>query len=146
MTGFSCFDGIPACDRQIDGQTDMYRAIQTCRAVTKQSAKERPRPTDRATDNRAGHGALWVPVHKSSGVATGWTGVDIPDPLSLEVAPEIVVRIRRVFTAGRGRGVGLRLQTPVTGSRSPCLSTPRILTWRRPCTGDRPRTTRCGYN
>ena len=45
-----------------------------------------------------------MPVHKSSGVATGWTGVDIPDPLSLEVAPEIVVRIRRVFTAGRGRG------------------------------------------
>jgi len=28
---------------------------------------------------------------------------------------------------------GLRPQTPVIGSRSPCVSTPHFLTWRRPC-------------
>jgi len=34
-----------------------------------------------------------------SGVATGWTGVDMSTPLLLEVAPEMI-QIQRVFTVG----------------------------------------------
>jgi len=47
-----------------------------------------------------------------------------------------LIQIWRVFIGGRGiggRSSWLRLQTPVIGSRSPCLSTLHILTWRRPC-------------
>ena len=55
---------------------------------------------------------------ESSGVATGWTGVDMSTPLLLEVAPEIDTNPTSFY---RGTGVGgesLRLQTPVIGSRS----------------------------
>jgi len=41
-----------------------------------------------------------------SGVATGWTGVDISAPLLLEVAPEIDTNPTS-FYRGRGRGVGM---------------------------------------
>jgi len=37
------------------------------------------------------------------------------------------------FLQGVGVGGSLRLQTPVIGSRLPCLFTPHILTWRHPC-------------
>jgi len=73
--------------------------------------------------------------HLCSGVTTGWTGVDISTPLLLEVAPEIDTNPTS-FYSGRGGGGSLRLQTPVIGSRSPCLSTPHILTWRRPAFTD----------
>jgi len=57
--------------------------------------------------------------------------MDKSTPLLLEVAPEIDTN-PTTFHRG-GVGGSLRLQTPVIGSRSPCLSTPHILTWRRPC-------------
>ena len=40
----------------------------------------------------------------SSGVATGWTGVDVSTPLLLEVAREIDTNLTS-FCRGRGRGV-----------------------------------------
>ena len=52
----------------------------------------------------------------SSGVATGWTGVDVSTPLLLEVAREIDTNPTS-FCRG-GVGGSLRLQTPVIGSRS----------------------------
>jgi len=57
--------------------------------------------------------------------------MDKSTPLLLEVAPEIDTN-PTTFHRG-GVGGSLRLQTPVIGSRSPCLSTPHMLTWRRPC-------------
>jgi len=57
-------------------------------------------------------------------------GVDMSTPLLLEVTP--VDTNPTSFYSG-GQGGSHRLQTPVIGSRSPCLSTPHILTWRRPC-------------
>jgi len=51
-----------------------------------------------------------------SGVATGWTGVDMSTPLLLEVAAEIDTNPTS-FYRGRGRGDRsgrLRLQTPVS--------------------------------
>jgi len=63
-----------------------------------------------------------------SGVATGWTGVDMSTPLLLEVAPEIDTNPTG-FLQGEGRGSVRSAPSP----RSPCLSTPHILTWRRPC-------------
>jgi len=53
---------------------------------------------------------------ETTGVATGWTEVDMSTPFLLEVAPEIDTNPTR-FTRGRGRGRSLRLQTPVIGSR-----------------------------
>ena len=52
----------------------------------------------------------------SSGVAMGWTGVDVSTPLLIEVAREIDTNPTS-FYRGRGRG-SLRLQTPVIGWRS----------------------------
>ena len=43
-----------------------------------------------------------------------------------------MIQIRRVFTEGRGRGGVAPPPDPVIGSRSPYLSTPHVLTWRRP--------------
>ena len=80
----------------------------------------------------------WNPKHPPQGniyaVASpqgglGWT---YPPHFLLEVAPEIDTNPTS-FYSGRGGGGSLRLQTLVIGSRSPCLSTPHILTWRRPC-------------
>ena len=62
-------------------------------------------------------------------------GVDMSTPLLLEVAPEIDTNPTRGRGTG-GRSGRLRPQTPVIGSRSPCLSTPHILTWRPPDDGD----------
>jgi len=118
----------------------------------------------------------------SSGVATGWTGVDMSTPLLLQVAPEIDTNPTS-FYRGRGRRKSVRLRfgldSPVGSIRSfesgrlavlefayksrwlcpwtplgapppdpryrlalcagsPCLSTPHILTWRRPCLSYRP--------
>ena len=42
---------------------------------------------------------------KTSGVATGWTGVDMSTPLLLEVAPEVDTNSTS-FYMGEGRGVG----------------------------------------
>ena len=42
--------------------------------------------------------------HGHSGVATGWTGVDMPTPLLLKVAPEIDTNSTS-FYKGRGSGV-----------------------------------------
>ena len=73
-------------------------------------------------------------VSSHSGVATGWTGVDMSTPVLLKVAPEIDTNPTSFFTGGGYRG-SLRLQTPVIGSRTPrtpCLPTPHILSWRRP--------------
>jgi len=51
-----------------------------------------------------------------SGVAKGWTGVDMSTPLLLEVAPEIDTNPTS-FYRGKGRGVAPP-QTPVIDSRS----------------------------
>jgi len=51
-----------------------------------------------------------------SGVARGWTGVDMSTPLLLEVAPEIDTNPTSFYRGGVGGS--LRFQTPVIGSRS----------------------------
>jgi len=53
----------------------------------------------------------------NSGIATGWTGVDMSAPLLLEVAPEIDTNPTSFYRGGVGGG-SLRLQTPAIGSRS----------------------------
>jgi len=70
--------------------------------------------------------------------------VDMSTPLLLEVAPEIDTNPTS-FYKGRGKRGSLQAVitgTPVIGSRSTrrsaCLSTPHILTWRRPRTRDDP--------
>ena len=74
-----------------------------------------------ASCHRAGFTPSWVPVQKKnvgSGVATGWTGMDVSTPLLLEVTPEIDTN-QTSFTERRGGLVrSLRLQTPVIGSHS----------------------------
>jgi len=68
-----------------------------------------------------------------SGVATGWTGVDMSTPLLLEVAAEIDTNPTS-FTGGGVEGIGpVGFASRPPSPRSPCLSTPHILTWRRPC-------------
>jgi len=72
------------------------------------------------------------------GVATGWTGVDMSTPLLPEVVPEIDANLVG-FYSGEGRLGGRSWGSasgPVIGSgtaRSPCVSAPHFLTWRRPC-------------
>jgi len=76
-------------------------------------------------------------VHSaSSGVATGWTGVDMSSFLSttllLEVAPKIDTNPTN-FYRGRGGAGSLRLQTPVIGSRSALAMSVHLMSvWRRP--------------
>ena len=69
-------------------------------------------------------------VHSaSSGVATGWTGVDMSSFLSttllLEVAPKIDTNPTN-FYRGRGGAGSLRLQTALT------MSVHLMSVWRRP--------------
>jgi len=80
------------------------------------------------------------------GVATGWTGVDMSTPLLPEDVPEIDANPVSFYLGGGGwcititcRGSALDpTQTgpdPIIGShsvRSPYVSTPHFLTWRRP--------------
>jgi len=54
------------------------------------------------------------PIQSSSGVATGWTGVDMSTPRLL-VTPEIDTNPTNFYGGVRG---SLHLQTPVIGSRS----------------------------
>ena len=55
-----------------------------------------------------------------SGVATGWTGVDMSTPLLLEVAPKTDTNPTSFYRGKRQLGSvrSLRLQTPVIGSCS----------------------------
>ena len=57
-----------------------------------------------------------------SGVATGWTGVDMSTPLLLEVAPEIDTNPTS-FYRGRGRGsVRLRFALDSPDRQTPVIS------------------------
>ena len=49
--------------------------------------------------------SVYESMYVGSGVATGWTGVDMSTPLLLEVAPEIDTNPTS-FYRGRGKGVG----------------------------------------
>ena len=56
--------------------------------------------------------------HLFSGVATGWTGVDMSTSLLLEVAPDIDTNPTSFLQGEGGRSGRLHLQTPDIGSRS----------------------------
>ena len=61
--------------------------------------------------------AVYRRAAEPSGVAKGWTGVDMSTPLLLEVAPEIHTNPTSFYRAGGLEGGRFRLQTPVIGSR-----------------------------
>ena len=88
----------------------MYVCLSVVQFVTTVSGAK----TDEPIDMQFG---IWIrmdPRHvlrgagapRNSGVATGWTGVDMSTPLLLEVDPEVDTNPTS-FYRGRGRGVGL---------------------------------------
>jgi len=90
----------------------MYVCLSVCLSVVQFVTTVSGAKTDEPIDMQFG---VWIrmdPRHvlggagapRNSGVATGWTGVDMSTPLLLEVAPEVDTNPTSFY---RGRGVGL---------------------------------------